>query len=56
MTIIVGVPDSWQPEITAGQTLNLVAGEEMTPYQVAGTNVTVTGDSASGSGNDNTGD
>lgn len=52
MLIVVGVPDSWKPEITAGQTLNLVAGVEMTPYQVTGTNVTITGDAASGSGED----
>lgn len=50
MTIIVGVPDSWQPVITPGQTLNLTAGEAMTPYQVTGTNVTVTSDSGTGGG------
>lgn len=42
LTIVVAVPDSWKPVITPGQTLNLVAGEEMEPYQITGTNLQLT--------------
>lgn len=39
ITINVAVPDDWKPVITSGQVINVIAGEVMTPYSVAGTNV-----------------
>lgn len=42
ITIIVVAPDSWKPSISSDQSLTLVAGEEMTPYSVLGTNITLT--------------
>lgn len=42
ISITVLVPDSWKPTIAGDQTLTLVAGEEMTPYTVLGTNISLT--------------
>ena len=42
ITINVGIPDSWLPVITAGQTITCTADEAMTAYTVKGTNVTKT--------------
>lgn len=39
ITIVVEIPESWKPKIEPNQTITLIAGEEMTPYEVRGTNV-----------------
>lgn len=41
ISIIVAIPDSWKPDITPGQVLYLTAGEEMEPYQITGTNISM---------------
>lgn len=40
MKIIIAIPESWKPKITASQTITVTAEETMTPYTVQGTNVT----------------
>ena len=34
-------PESWAPQIEEGQEIIIVLGEEMIPYSIRGTNVTV---------------
>lgn len=42
LNIVLTVPESWKPKITPNQVISVVAGEEMTPYQILGQNITVT--------------
>ena len=41
VTIRVGIPACWLPEIDANQIVNTIAGDVMTAYKVTGQNVTV---------------
>ena len=34
-----GSDDNYAPVITAGQVINVIQGEEMTPYEISGTNL-----------------
>ena len=42
LTIKIEPPQSWWPVIDAGQVINVITNEAMTPYTVTGTNVTKT--------------
>lgn len=42
ITIVIAIPDSWKPVIAPNQSIETVANEEMTPYQVIATNATKT--------------
>lgn len=42
VNITLLVPEEWKPKITPNQVVTVAVGEEMTPYQILGQNITVT--------------
>ena len=42
INITLVVPEEWKPKITPNQVITVAVGEEMTPYQILGQNITVT--------------
>ncbi|MBQ7220792.1 MAG: putative Ig domain-containing protein [Synergistaceae bacterium] len=43
VTVRVGIPAAWLPQIDPNQIVNTIAGDVMTPYTVTGQNVTLGG-------------
>lgn len=42
INIVLVVPEAWKPKITPNQVITLAVGQEMSPYQILGQNITVT--------------
>lgn len=42
INIVLVVPDAWKPIITPNQVITVAVGQEMSPYQILGQNITAT--------------
>lgn len=42
INVILLVPEEWKPKITPNQVITVAVGQEMSPYQILGQNITVT--------------
>lgn len=42
INIVLLVPEEWKPKITPNQVITVAVGEEMSPYQILGQNITIT--------------
>lgn len=42
INVILKVPEEWKPKITPNQVITVAVGQEMSPYQILGQNITVT--------------
>lgn len=42
INVVLIVPEAWKPQITPNQVITVAVGQEMSPYQILGQNITVT--------------